>query len=162
MFAEKRNWLPFPFYMFHAVGTVIFCQTVNEKLGKACFHSIWKEQKLSHSKLPHASLKGKWQLLGNRYQMIVPLSKNNPWKFGVPISPQYRAGAPVSCQFSERGTPYACEKRRGFGGRMHVLQRGTPCKTADWLPASWRHQLSRQTNDTPAGSHDHGKNVWYM
>ncbi len=33
---------------------------------------------------------------------------------------------PVIYHFTERGTPYTCEKRRGFGGRMHADQRGSP------------------------------------
>ncbi len=64
-------------------------------------------------------LKGKWQLLSYLWHVIVWLSKSNSWKFGVHATLHSWTGAPVICQFAERGITSACEKRNYFCTYLH-------------------------------------------
>ena len=69
--------------------------------------------------------------------MKVPGPKNNSWKFDIPAPPHSWAGAPVSCQITERGTPVACEER-------HYLARDSiTCPRLQRVPPLWRVQRGR-------------------
>ena len=112
-------------------------------------------------------LKGKWQLLSYLHQVIVPVPKNNPWKFGVHTPPHYWAGAPVTCQFEERGSPerlWQAPLLAGdpLTGNLSALrhQRGTPrglrtgCQRHDVIVDMVGTSDSRQ-NDLVFLDHDH-------